>query len=263
VDTYTLQTFAYLNKLSDVTLFLIYSRNCFGNPFIKEEELKKLMDGVPELFKTEGLYKKDLSPEQIEELAKGYEKRMADSFREKLNKSKEVVYNLGLVMLCTIVEMFLDHLLETIFSANPNTLLIISKEKNIALERFFGFKTYEEVLQDFKNKYLNHFNRQGIEIKLQDFQKLGIKLDKIFSWDKFEESVQKSLAGSDQNTLIGVFNKRHSIVHNNLYPIEYLDEVLMMKDFFQKIIINLSIATFEKFKEYGVILDEPAIAGIA
>lgn len=263
MDTYTLQTFAYLNKLSDVTLFLIYSRNCFENPFIKEEELKKLMDGVPELVRTEGLYKEDLSAEQIEELATEYEKRMADSFREKLNKSKKVVYNLGLVMLCTIVEMFLDHLLETIFDANPKTLLIISKEKNIALERFLRFETYEEVLQDFKNKYLNHFNRQGIEVKLQDLQKLGIKMEKIFSWVKFDESVQKSLAGSDQNTLIAVFNKRHSIVHNNLYPIAYLDEVLIMKDFFEKIIVNFSIATFQKFKKHGVILDEPAIAGIA
>jgi hypothetical protein len=54
-------------------------------------------------------------------------------------------------MLCAIVEMFFDHLLETIFNANPKTLLIISKEKNIALERSLRFETYEEVLQDFKN----------------------------------------------------------------------------------------------------------------
>jgi hypothetical protein len=222
VKTYTLQTFEYLNKLSEVSLFLTYSKRCLENPLVREKELQELMAGVPELVRTEGLYKKDLSREQIEELATDYEKGMADSFREKLNKSKKVVYNLGLVMLCTVVEMFLDHLLETIFDANPKTLLTISKEKNIALERFLRFETYEEVLQDFKNKYLNHFNRQGIEIKLQDFQQLGIRSEKIFSWDKFEKSVQKSLAEFDQNTLIGVFNKRHSIVHNNLYPIEYL-----------------------------------------
>jgi len=221
------------------------------------------MDSVPELVRTKELYRKDLLPEQIEELAIRYEKRMADSFRGKLNESKKVVYNLGLVMLCTIVEMFLDHLLLTIFNANPETLLSLSNEKNIALKQFLRFKTYEEVLQDFKNKYLNHFNRQGIEIKLQDFQKLGIKLEKIFSWIRFDGGVQKRLAGSDQNTLVEVFNKRHLIVHNNLYPIEYLDEILIVKDFFEKIIINFSIVTFEKFKKYGVMLDEPAIVGIA
>ena len=69
VDTYIFQTFAYLNKLSDVALFLTYSRNCFENPSIKEEELKKLMDGVPELVRTKELFRKDLLPEQIEELA--------------------------------------------------------------------------------------------------------------------------------------------------------------------------------------------------
>jgi hypothetical protein len=115
----------------------------------------------------------------------------------------------------------------------------------------------------FSRKLDSHFKARHLFYILQDFQKLRIKLEKIFSWDKFEESVQKSLAGSDQNTLIGVFSKRHSIVHNNLYPIEYLDEVLIMKNSQKKIIINLSIAAFEKSKEYGIILGEPAIPGIA
>jgi hypothetical protein len=37
----------------------------------------------------------------------------------------------------------------------------------------------------------------------------------------------------------------------------------MMKKSPKKVIINLSIAAFEKSKEYGIILGEPAIPGIA
>jgi len=110
-------------------------------------------------------------------------------------------------------------------------------------------------LRNFKNKYIEHITRQGTKEILNAFNLIGIKTDSLFSWSNFTDEIQKQFASWDEKILIKIFNERHSIVHDNLYPINNVQELFIRKDFFKNIILNLSVETWHKFYKYSVILD--------
>ena len=69
------------------------------------------------------------------------------------------------------------------------------------------------------------------------------------------EEVQVRFAGWDGKKLNSIFEERHSVVHNNTIPLRSIEELLLRKDFFTKIILNISMLAWHKFYKYGVILD--------
>jgi hypothetical protein len=151
---YYIQLFKYASELVDIVMFVDFSINAFRTPAIRERELQKWMDGVPSMVRDRSIYKDGLSEKEIEDFAKQSEKRIEHAYRMKFNSFELLSVNLGLVMMCTIMEGFFEHVLRIVFDANPKTLLTLSEEKNLTLKRLLDFYTYEEVLDDFKKKYL-------------------------------------------------------------------------------------------------------------
>lgn len=245
----------YSNRFSDVVLFVDFSLNAYADAGVRERELAKWMAGVPELVRTEAFYKK----KPPKEVFRRFEQEMEQRFRDKFAKANEIVLNLGLVFLCTVFENFLEHVLKVVFYCNPKTLLGISKEKSLTLERALELRSYDEVLQEFKDKYLYHFNRQGMEEKLKAFYSIGFKKEKLFSWEIFTEEIKTRYSAYDDMTLIDIFNKRHSIVHNNQYPVVNIDEFLLMKDFLVKLVFNFGMMASKKYYKYGALLDAHAM----
>jgi hypothetical protein len=90
---------------------------------------------------------------------------------------------------------------------------------------------------------------------LEEFNKIGIKSNEVFAWKITSPEAKRRLSAFDSGTLIDIFDKRHSIVHNNVYPVESVEEMLSIKDFFTQIIANLAHETMVVFYKYGILLD--------
>jgi len=253
---HVIKCFEFVSKLSDVSLFIDHSLSGLEHKEVKQEALRRWMDGVPELVRDERLYEK----KPPEEIARKFEKQMEESFSRKFDKSGLIVLNMSLVMLCTIVEVFLDQMLKTIFDANPRTLLSISPYKNITFEQFLGFRDYAEVMEDFKRKFLDHFNRQGIDEKLDTLYKLGLKKEQLFSWAMLNPEAQKRFAGLDDKHLGDIYKKRHAIVHNDVFSIGTVDDLLEIKNFLTKVVFNFSFEAANQFKSNGVVTDIQVMA---
>lgn len=256
MKTYIVEAFTFTGKLSDVYLFLDYALNAMEEPTVQQKSLSKWMNGVPELVRDERfLNKTTFSEKDLEAFALRAEEAFKESYLRKFNESTVTVLNLSLVMICTVLELFFEHVLSLIFRANSRTLLTLSKDKNISVEQFLKSSTYDDVLSEFIKKTTDHIMRQGTMDILKAFDNIGMKTNEIFSWANFTEEVQVRFAGWDGKKLNSIFEERHSIVHNNAIPLRSIEELLLRKDFFTKIIINISMLAWHKFYKYGVILD--------
>lgn len=259
MKTHVVKTFEYIGKFSDICLFLDYSLNAMEYPDVKRRSLQKWTNGIPELFRDERFINKALPKEQLEKFALKAEELMKEAYLKKFNDCNKIILNMSLVMICTVMEMFFEHILLIIMDANPQTLLTLSKDRNITLEQLLKFNDYDKVLDNFKRKYIEHITRQGSKEILNAFDSVGIKTNSIFSWSNCTDEVQKQFASWNDKTLIDIFNERHSIVHDNHYSINNVQEFILRKDFFTIIIGNLSVETGHKFYNYGVILDSDEI----
>lgn len=256
MQTHVIETFLYTGKLSDVYLFLDYALNAMEEPTVRQKALLKWMNGVPDLVRDERFVNKTaLSEKDFETFAQQVEESFKESYLKKFNESKITVLNLSLVMMCTVLELFFEHVLSLILRANPKTLLTLSKDKNISVEQFLKKTTYDDVLNEFIEKTTDHIIRQGTIDTLKAFDSIGIKTSNVFSWANFTEEVQLGFAGWDEKKLNDIFHERHSIVHDNAIPLHSVDDLLLRKDFFTKIILNVSIQAWHKFYKYGIILD--------
>jgi hypothetical protein len=214
------------------------------------------MNGVPELVRDERLINREaLLGDEFEKFALRLEESFKESYLTKFKQARPVVLNLSLVMMCTIIELFFEHVLALIFAANPKTLLALSRDKNISVEQFLKNSTYEAVLEEFIRKTTDHIVRQGTTEILKAFSIIGIQKEKVFSWATFTNEVQERFSGWDEEKLKNIFLDRHSIVHNNALPIQSIEELLLRQEFFLKIILNISFLAQYNFYKYGVILD--------
>jgi len=256
MKTHVVETLTFMGKLSDVYLFLDYALNAMGEPLVQKKALSKWMQGIPELLRDEKLLNKAaISKKEYEAFVLRAEDGMKESYIRKFNESKKVVLNLSLVMMCTVMELFFEHIFNLICKANSGALLCLSKDKNITLEQFLTFATYDAVLNEFIQKTTDHIIREGTKEVLKAFNNIGMKTAEIFSWDMFTEDVQTRFADWKDAKLFDIFEERHSIVHDNAMPIQSIEDLLVRQEFFVKIILNISIQTWHKFYKYGVILD--------
>lgn len=259
MKTHVVKTFEYIGKFSDICLFLDYSLNAMEYPDVKRRSLQKWMNGIPDLVRNERFINKDLPKEQLEKFALKAEEQIKESYLKKFNDCNKIILNMSLVMICTVMEMFFEHIFLIIMNANPQTLLTLSKDRNITLEQVLKFNDYDKILDHFKEKYVEYITRQGTKEILNAFDSVGIKTNSIFSWSNCTDEVQKQFASWNDKKLIDIFNERHSIVHDNHYPINNVQEFILRNDFFKIIIGKLSIEIRYKFYKYGVILDSDEI----
>lgn len=256
MGTHVIETFLFTGKLSDVYLSLDYALIAMDEPIVQKKALTKWMEGIPDLVRDERFINKNaFSEKELEVFALRAEENIKASYLKKFNDSKKTVLNMSLVMMCTVVELFFEHVFTVIFKANPQTLLALSKDKNITVEQFLKCATYDEVLTGFIQKSTDKIIREGTKETLKTFDSIGIKTNKLFLWNNFTEEVQLRFADWNEQKLSAIFDERHSIVHDNAMPLKSVEDLLLRKDFFVKIIANISIEAWHKFYKYGVILD--------
>jgi hypothetical protein len=252
---YTINHLEYIGKLSDISLFLDFAAGSMQDADVKARALGKWMSGIDDFFMDDRFFKQSVTQEQRQEFIAKRVQAIRDSYLKKFDDGGRIVLNMGLVMSCTILELFFEHVFFTLLDANPKTLLSLSEEKTITLQQLVQASTLNDAIQSIKEKSVDQIIRKGTKTILDKLDFIGIKTAAIFSWEHFKEDVKVRFQSWDENKLIDIFNERHAIVHDNSYSINNMDEYLLRKEFFDKIISSLSLLIWKKFYTYGVILD--------
>ena len=231
-----IRTAHYWSLLGDAYLTLWIASEAVGQ---NQEKIASglLSRGLPELV--DKVIKEGLPAGQRDEIVK----RGEEANREKVRNYLETLENLAVVMLCSVFEIFLNELLESVFRSRPETLLAFGKNKNLSLEKIIQSGDYDEILRGFRQKELFAFSREEIGVKFRLLKKLGIEQGDVFAF-----STHERLKGYDLHKLVKIFNKRHSIIHEAKRPFQSDEEVVLIKEFLEQIIWNLSEVVSRKYK---------------
>ncbi len=255
MNVHIIKTLGYLDKISDIYFFLDHASSAVSSPLHKENYVEKWLDGASTMLENDFLASIGILPENMNSFKKTAISSIESSLKDKMHNSNLTVLNMSHVMMCTAIEQYFEHVLFTIFTAKPQILLSFSKDKNISLEKFLEQSSYAAVLDEYIQKTVDKIIRQGVKEAISAFSKFGITVESIFSWSLFTEDVQDKFCDWDRKKLVEIFNERNAIVHDSEIKIENLNELLVRKEFFEKVILNLSFLTWKKFYNYGIILD--------
>ena len=129
----------------------------------------------------------------------------------------------------------------------PRTIISLAQDKNITLQQVVELKSYDEIIKAFKEKIMEKFSRQGLAERFKTYNDLGITTKSIFDYSRYSLTAQKRFKGYDYNKLIDIFNQRHDIVHKSGLPLRTMKELVAIKDFFEKVHLNLSYSVSEKY----------------
>lgn len=244
-----LKTFEFLSKLNRTVIFLrdilkvcqkreyqsilLQERRVMRKEFLAELEHKKIFSHPdPETHKT---------------LKHMVIKKMEQSDEAVIKSYIPIIVNQNLVMLCTVMDIFLVHVLVTVLQKKPQIIVGLAQEKNIMLKRILELGNYDAVVEEFRDKVVETFSFQGIKERFTTFSKIGIPTESVFEYSGFPERVQKRYKGYNFSNLEGIFQKRHDVVHKNELPIKDIDELRAIEDFLEKTIVNLSVRVKDKF----------------
>lgn len=251
----SIKTIDFISKLGDAYFVIYNTLNIMKTPKIKNHIVDTMTQGMDDLLlkyitKLDGtaIAKTELNVGAVREIRK----QLVDSAAKKVADYEIIFLNQNLVMQCTIMEIFFLHILAIIIEVEPRTLIGLAQEKNVTLQQVISLKTYDAIIEQFKDKIFDNFSRQGIEDKFEIYNKVGIDIKKIFDFSSYTEEIQQRYKDYDIKNLINVFDKRHNIVHKNKLPLTTLEELESIKDFFERIIINLSTIVMN---QYGILSD--------
>ncbi|MCX6574816.1 MAG: hypothetical protein NTV82_00305, partial [Candidatus Aminicenantes bacterium] len=143
---------------------------------------------------------------------------------------------------------YLLEAIEDIFLSKNESIIGLSEQKNITLSEIIKYRSHENIISYFKDKVLKAFSRASTEDQFKKyFGPLGFDVSKFFNMAIFNDEVQQKLTGWDLDKLIAIFNERHDIVHNGKKPLNSLEDLLIRREFFEKIVLNIAIELNLKF----------------
>lgn len=250
-----IKTFDFISKLGDVYFVAYNTLNIMKRGNIQAHIVNTMTQGIDGLL-LQFIVNADGTRIPEAEMNKGILKEIKQKYIDAVSQQVEgyepIFLNQNLVMQCTIMEIFFLHILEVIVETKPETMKGLAQEKNISLEHIMSVNTYNAIIEKLKSKIFDHFSRQGIKDKFIIYEKVGLNTDRVFNFSSYTNDVQQRFKDYSVDSLIGIFDKRHNVVHKNELPIISLDEITLIKEFFEKIILNLSTLVMDK---YGVLLD--------
>ncbi len=256
----TIKTFDFISKLGDAYFVVYNTLNIIKRGDVQKFIVNTMMQGIDRTLQEledKKIFNAD-DPTKIEALKIQVIQQIRGTNIKKVQEYEPILLNQNLVMLCTIMEIFFIHVLETIMIKDPRTIIGLSLEKNISLEQVMQLKTNSAVINDFKIKIIDHFSRQGLKEKFKIYAKIMPNIDEVFDFSSFTDDAQQRLSTFNMAKLNEIFDKRHDIVHKNELPLKDLNGLDQVKDFFEKIIFNLSTIAMYK---YNILLDiqEPLV----
>jgi hypothetical protein len=127
--------------------------------------------------------------------------------------SRSLVYSTCLVMLVTQVEIFIEHLIDVILSAEPRRLKDLAGDKQLSSRDLVDAQNYETAMKQLREKVAREITRSSVR---EMFEKhLGQRFN-LFKKDSFmcatlNESEQQETWGISE--VEAIWDTRHEIVH--------------------------------------------------
>lgn len=152
--------------------------------------------------------------------------------------SRVLLLNLSLVMLCTELEMFVTHLVDTILASDPRRLLQFAGEKHVSTRELIDAGDYDGVLSSLRDKVTDEITNSNVEDMFMSH--LG-KRFKLISKDELcparicqRQSPIYPLGVAEWNLqeLKKVFSDRHDIVHRALSPVQDVEYIAKASQYF-------------------------------
>ena len=244
----------YVRKLLNIYIFAEEIIGLLKIPEIKSILIEHKLSTFNEVLKEYKIIPELVSPVHpaLQEIAEELRKKIEAAIEEQKQRVEEIypltIINQSLSMMCSIFESFLIESLDIIFDKDNRYLIRLSQEKEMKLHKIIQHKTFDAIISYFKEKTLTAFSRDPIKDKFEKYFKgIGLKISKFFDMSRYAKKVQIKFKNWDLKKLDSIFVERHGIVHEQQYPLSYLNELYDRKQFFENIILNMSLEITDRF----------------
>jgi len=176
--------------------------------------------------------------------------------------ARELLLNIGLVMLCTQLEVFINHLLDVVLAAEPRKILDLAPDKELSAKEVLDLGNYDAVMQRVRDKIVDEVDRAGTRDKFskhlgQRFKLIDTSQIRIVPPQGVDPSQFKDW---NIDRLDQVFGERHRIVHRGELLIQDSNYLSLVSLFFKAIQTTLTI---NAVRGYPVVLDSRTSAAMA
>ena len=200
------------------------------------------------------------SDDQIAKAQAEFGTQMRSKYDRKVADWPVVVLNMGLPIVCTVLEGYLVHVLEVCGEVRPD--LIIKKSKTKILGKMVADAgSFEKVLlaEDRRNFEFSSDIRSNFKT-LASY--LDIKLQEIFCMKAFDD--YPKYKGWDIEMMVEIFKLRNGIIHRAEYALTSYDDLMLYIDFINHVMFNLAwlAANALKVPVDSKLVDVKAAAGM-
>ncbi len=175
----------------------------------------------------------DLPEEDYRQANIQFKKEWKKQTLERIAKYEYQILNQGLVLMCTILDAFLDSTYCSVISANEMALQVELSSYSQGGNKDLENCTRDEQIASLTKK----FSWRGIDKKIAAFERCGLDGTKIFSFWGSSEEIQKKFHSWGQSRLEDLYSQRHDVVHRDELPIRQIDELVDIYDYFCQLVI--------------------------
>jgi hypothetical protein len=232
----TIRNFIYIGRLTDTLLFITDLLDVYH--VARPQIVRRKMKGIPEMC--EGYLKPDLPKATLDFLTRA----MHAEFEKKVAQYEPWLLNQGLVMLCTIFDVFLEHVLEVLFTARIELLYAPDEARRIDLKTIVALGSVNAVVTEFRQREIRRFSFHNIDKRLRYLKsRCGIATSAIFDWSLLSREGQEQLKGWNKVAkLRDIYEDRHLVVHSNKLPLTKREELERVKEYLDKLVMNITRA---------------------
>ncbi len=254
----------YSTRLSQVSHAMQYTVSGIR---LKEHELscdetvRGALDRIREASQKLG---KALTPEPSPEEVHSWVEREIASLTESFLRGRphiQIVLNLGLVMLCTQFELFVNHLIDVILAVEPRRFMDLFPDKFVKAKEAVELGDYASVMRRLREKVVDEIDRAGTREKFVKYlgDKFGVISEHEITIVHKHGGETNRFNGWDLGKLEAIFEQRHSIVHRGELPVtdlEYLGDVHWFFTAMQ------TVLTVNAVRKYTIRLDNSTSAAM-
>lgn len=163
--------------------------------------------------------------------------------------AERLLLNLGLVLFCTQLEIFVKDLLDAVLRAEPRRFLDLYPEREVKAKEVVQANDYGTLMQRLRDKVIDEIDRQGTRQKFSET--LGAKFGLLKEQElcfKFREQTHSYIKWNIDN-LVEIFDQRHSVVHRGARPITDVQDLSRVQVYFGFV---ETVLTINAVRRYGV-----------
>lgn len=236
----------YLERLFDCSQAISYSVQALGQN--QDRLVEFLSQGSGNILENLDLWHKSISPQDKAAKKDEIANKMEELNRQRVGRFLQILINQQIVLMCSVVEIYFNHILDTILQKEPRTILTIAPDQEIPLEFLLDSGNYETILESVRQKQIHKFGYASIEEKFGKFRALGIDSRLVFDASTINTEAQQRIGDFSLERLKEIFERRNKIIHKGASPFSEAEEVAPLVEFFQHLMFQLAIQTSKKYQ---------------